>query len=146
MRRMQNPPVPAHLETDGWFLTIMPGCTSFVGWADLKHGSHLWNRDNSLKKYAKEDKVSQEQADTGPGVWKPVQTKWDSGFVHGDPSEERTVVLDEGTLPLAGSKVTIDPKAVFSPGLFSSSSRADLRGSCQNSGPRFNLDICSLGF
>ena len=98
---MQNPPVPAHLlEMGGWFRTFISGCTSFVGWADLKNGSHLWNRDIN-QKYAKEDKVRQEQAETEPGVWKPVQTKWDFGFVHGDPWGKRTVVLDEGTLPLA---------------------------------------------
>lgn len=32
--------------------------------------------------------------------------------MHGDPWEERTVVLNEGTLPLAESKVTIGPKGV----------------------------------
>ena len=61
-----------------------------------------------IEKYGK----SQEQVDTAPDVWKPVQTKWASGFVHGDPWEERTVVLDEDTLPFAESKVTIGPNGV----------------------------------
>ena len=61
---------------------------------------------------------SQEQVDTAPDVWKPVQTKRASGFVHGDPWEERTVVLDEDTLPFAESKVTIGPKGVALRGFF----------------------------
>lgn len=65
-----------------------------------------------MKNTGKEDKVNQELVDTEPDVWKPVQTKWASGFVHGDPWEERTVVLDEDTLPFAENKVTIGPGGV----------------------------------
>lgn len=99
--------MPVHLlGMDGWSLTFISGCTSFVGWASpripgMDHG-YL------IEKYGK----IQEQVDTAPDVWKPVQTKWASGFVHGDPWEERTVVLDEDTLPFAESKVTIGPNGV----------------------------------
>lgn len=71
-----------------------------------------------VEKYGKEDKVNQELVDTEPDVWKPVQTKWASGFVHGDPWEERTVVLDEDTLPFAENKVTIGPGGVALRSLF----------------------------
>lgn len=47
--------------------------------------------------------------DVEPDLWKPVQIKWASGFVQGDPWEKRTVVLDEDTLPFAENKVTIGP-------------------------------------
>jgi hypothetical protein len=42
-----------------------------------------------------------------PGVRKPVQTKWATGFVQGDPFEDRKVVLDEALLFQAQAKVTV---------------------------------------
>lgn len=43
---------------------------------------------------------------------KPVQTKWASGFIHGDPFETRKVVLDESLLlwVLAKATIFLDPK------------------------------------
>ena len=71
-----------------------------------------------IEKYGKEDKLSQEQVNTAPDVWKHVQTKWASGFLHGDSWEERAVVLDEDTLPFAESKVAIGPGGVPLRGFF----------------------------
>lgn len=64
-----------------------------------------------VQKYSKEDKTTMEVVDDeGPQVMKPVQTKWTSGFIHGDPFDTRKVVLDESLLPRALAKVTIGPK------------------------------------
>ena len=99
---------------DGWMVS------DFYLWMHVLHGmgrSQEWITSLKprylIEKYGKEDKVR----DTAPDVWKPAQTK-SSGFVHGDPWEERTVVLDEDTLPFAESKVTIGPDGVALLGFF----------------------------
>lgn len=90
--------------------------SDFYLWMHILHGmgrSQEWITSLEprylVEKYGTEDKVSQEQIDMVPYVWKPVQTKGASGFVHGDPWEERALVLGEDTLPFAESKVTIGP-------------------------------------
>lgn len=50
--------------------------------------------------------------DMEPDVRKPIQTKWASGLVQGDPREERAVILGEDTLPFAERKVTIGPDGI----------------------------------
>ena len=67
--------------------------------------------DYLVQKYGKQDKVTMEVFDDeGPQVTKPVQTKWASGFIHGDPFETRKVVLDESLPSRVLAKVTIGPK------------------------------------
>lgn len=63
------------------------------------------------EKYGQEDEVTDEAVDENFPP-KPVQTKWASGFIHGDPFEERVVVLDENALPLVERRVTIGPNGL----------------------------------
>lgn len=65
-----------------------------------------------IEKYGKKDKVNLGQIDEDSDIWKPVQMRWASGFVHSDPWEERVLVLDKDTLPFAEGKVTIGPGGV----------------------------------
>lgn len=95
---------------DGWM------ASDFYFWMHLLHGmgrSQEWltslEPQYLINKYRGEDEVKQELVDMEPDVWKPVQMKWVSGFVQGDPWEERTLVLDKDTLPFAENKVTIGP-------------------------------------
>lgn len=48
----------------------------------------------------------------------PIQKSWSTGFVHGDPFEERAVVLDENLLPAVRKKVTISPHGLELRSLF----------------------------
>lgn len=62
-----------------------------------------------IDKYGKSDKVASQLLDENSGVWKPIRTKWADGFVHGDPWEQRSVVLDVDTLPFVENMVNIGP-------------------------------------
>lgn len=97
---------------DGWMVS------DFYMWLHVLEGmgkDQKWITsmppDYLVQKYGKQDKVTMEVFDDeGPQVTKPVQTKWASGFIHGDPFETRKVVLDESLLPQVLAKVTIGPK------------------------------------
>ncbi|OJJ79658.1 uncharacterized protein ASPGLDRAFT_954438 [Aspergillus glaucus CBS 516.65] len=97
---------------DGWMVS------DFYMWLHVLEGmgkDQKWITsmppDYLVQKYGKQDKVTMEVFDDeGPQVTKPVQTKWASGFIHGDPFETRKVVLDESLLPRVLAKVTIGPK------------------------------------
>ncbi|KAL4920793.1 hypothetical protein BDW62DRAFT_208890 [Aspergillus aurantiobrunneus] len=69
-----------------------------------------------LEKYGREDKTEViDVADTdprytnNPDVFKPVQTKWASGLIHGDPFEAGKVVLDDNLLPKVKERANIIP-------------------------------------
>lgn len=48
-----------------------------------------------VEKYCAKNETQTTMVDySEDGQLKPVQTKWKPGFVHGDPFEERVVVLD----------------------------------------------------
>ncbi|KAL2829680.1 hypothetical protein BDW59DRAFT_170368 [Aspergillus cavernicola] len=98
---------------DGWMVS------DFYLWLHVVKGmgkSQEWITSMSpeylLKKYGREDKtVVLDVADTGagdnPANFKPVQTKWASGLIHGDPFEARKVVLDDDLLPEVQNRVTV---------------------------------------
>lgn len=94
----------------GWIVSdfylwmhVLNGMGKSQKWVTSLHPSYL------IDKYGKTDMVAFELVDEGPDVWKPIRTKWATGFVHGDPWEQRVVVLDEETLSFAESKVNIGP-------------------------------------
>lgn len=70
-----------------------------------------------LNKYCGEDKVekrvlgrNEDGEETSCNIW----SKWKTGLVHGDPFEERAVVLDPNSLPFAKSSIDLvqTPKAL----------------------------------
>ncbi|RAQ45700.1 hypothetical protein AFGD_005847 [Aspergillus flavus] len=63
-----------------------------------------------LDKYGREGEMTMEDIEGKGTVLKPVQTKCAAGFIHGDPFEERKVVLDDYLLPRIRDRVTIGPK------------------------------------
>lgn len=70
--------------------------------------------DYLLEKYSRQDvnsamDVSEEDE---PEEMKPMRSKWKSGFVHGDPWEERVVVLDDNLLSGINQRLTIGPHGV----------------------------------
>ncbi|KAI9924679.1 hypothetical protein AWENTII_009775 [Aspergillus wentii] len=99
---------------DGWIVS------DFYLWIHILHGmgkSQKWitamKPEYLVDKYGKKDEISQTIVDDyGPEVEKPIQTEWESGFVHGDPWEERVVVLDRELLPKVKNKVTMGPSGV----------------------------------
>ncbi|KAI9928591.1 hypothetical protein MW887_001805 [Aspergillus wentii] len=97
---------------DGWMVS------DFYMWMHVLQGmgkSQEWITSMTpkylIEKYGREDRTTMSSMENDEvGVEKPVQTKWSSGFVHGDPFEPRKVVLDGELLPLVQEKVTIGPK------------------------------------
>lgn len=69
-------------------------------WERVKNGSP----DYLTEKYGREEVTIE------PTEEKPVQTKWTSGFIHGDSFETQKVVIDKGLLPQVRAKVTMGPK------------------------------------
>lgn len=63
-----------------------------------------------LDKYGREGEMTIEDIEGNRTVLKSVQTKCAAGFIHGDPFEERKVVLDDYLLPRIRDRVTIGPK------------------------------------
>lgn len=96
---------------DGWivsdfylWLHILRGMGKSQQWITSMKPTYL------VDKYGREDYVTRDwYREAGPGNQKPVQTKWASGFVHGDPFEDRKVVLDENLLPFVEQQITIGP-------------------------------------
>ncbi|KAL2001654.1 hypothetical protein VTN02DRAFT_1488 [Thermoascus thermophilus] len=87
---------------DGWIVS------DFYLWLHVLDGmgrSQEWITSmpprDLVEKYGRGDEVTVEDS--------PVQTGWAPGLIHGDPFEERVVVLDKDTLPLVEHKVTIGP-------------------------------------
>ncbi|KAI9038662.1 uncharacterized protein KD926_010606 [Aspergillus affinis] len=64
--------------------------------------------DYLINKYGREDKVTMVRIEETEET-KQVQTKWASGFVHGDPFEDCKVVLDEDSAAYLGDKITQGP-------------------------------------
>jgi hypothetical protein len=64
-----------------------------------------------VDKYCLEDETTEEceEDELEPAA---VQTRWSTGFVHGDSFEERVVALDEQLLPGVQRKVTITPHGI----------------------------------
>lgn len=99
---------------DGWMVS------DFYLWMHVLEGigkSQEWittmTPDYLMDKYGREDTVTMEYVDDDDrSKRKPVQTKWKSGFIHGDPFEARKVVLDDVLLPQVRNKVNIGPSGV----------------------------------
>ena len=108
---------------DGWivsdfylWLHVLDGMGKSQEWLSSMDPQYL------VDKYCLVDKTEIQPIDEGGDVvngkykprhvYKPVQTKWETGFVHGDPFEERVVVLDKNILPATQRKVTIGPKGL----------------------------------
>ncbi|KKK19894.1 hypothetical protein AOCH_000198 [Aspergillus ochraceoroseus] len=96
---------------DGWmvsdfylWLSVLEGMGKTQAWITCLEPDYL------LDKYGRENKVTVEGIEGDRSVLKPVQTKWATGFIHGDPFEERKVVLDDALLPRIRDRVTIGPK------------------------------------
>ncbi|KAE8151352.1 hypothetical protein BDV25DRAFT_171567 [Aspergillus avenaceus] len=97
---------------DGWMVS------DFYLWMNVLHGmgkSQEWITTMSphylVNKYGLKDEVTMKAVDE-PDVVKPVQTRWASGFVHGDPFENRKVVLDENLATQLQSRITQGPKGL----------------------------------
>jgi hypothetical protein len=93
---------------DGWMVS------DFYLWMHVLNGmgkTQDWITtlapDYLLDKYGREDKVTMVEID---GTMKPVQTKWALGFLHGDPFEDRKVVLNDDLLSQVSDKVTVAPR------------------------------------
>ncbi|QKX62715.1 uncharacterized protein TRUGW13939_09877 [Talaromyces rugulosus] len=67
-----------------------------------------------VSKYCLRDNTTREPEDDNL----PIQKSWVTGFLHGDPFEERVVVLDENLLPAVRQKVTISPHGLELRNLF----------------------------
>ena len=97
---------------DGWMVS------DFYLWMHVLDGlgkSQEWitsmTPEYLVEKYGRQDEFAKHQVDEdNPSIKKLVQTKWSSGFIHGDPFETRKVVLDDSLLLQAQEKVTIGPK------------------------------------
>ncbi|KAF5857449.1 hypothetical protein ETB97_005763 [Aspergillus alliaceus] len=96
---------------DGWmvsdfylWLSVLEGMGKTQEWITCLEPDYL------LDKYGRENKVTMEDIEGDRSVLKPVQTKWATGFIHGDPFEERKVVLDDALLSRVRDRVTIGPK------------------------------------
>ncbi|KAE8341464.1 hypothetical protein BDV24DRAFT_163302 [Aspergillus arachidicola] len=95
---------------DGWmvsdfylWLSVLDGMGKSQQWITGMDPAYL------LERYGREDKVTMEDIEGDGSIFKPVQTKWAAGFIHGDPFEERKVVLDDALLPKIRDRVTIGP-------------------------------------
>ncbi|KOC13229.1 hypothetical protein AFLA70_57g003791 [Aspergillus flavus AF70] len=96
---------------DGWmvsnfylWLIVLDGVGKSQQWIIGMDPAYL------LDKYGREDEMTMEDIEGNGTVLKPVQTKCAAGFIHGDPFEERKVVLDDYLLPRIRDRVTIGPK------------------------------------
>ena len=108
-------PSVASPSEDGWmvsdfylWLHVLHGMGKSQEWITSMAPSHL------LEKYGREDIITNKdvsEEDESETI-KPMRTKWKSGFVHGDPWEERVVVLDDKLLPSINQKLTIGPHGV----------------------------------
>ena len=96
---------------DGWMISdfylwmhVLAGMGKTQEWMTCLEPAYLVN------KYCLEDKTTMEKYEEDE--LKPVQTRWSTGFVHGDPFEDRVVVLDEELLPSVQRKVTVAPHGI----------------------------------
>ncbi|KAI4170253.1 MAG: hypothetical protein LQ343_005136 [Gyalolechia ehrenbergii] len=100
----QNRASPAE---DGWMVSdfylwkhVLRGMGKSQQWITCEEPSKL------LKKYGTSDKQVKTK-DTGIGGNSEEQISWKEGYVHGDPFEERVVVLDKSLLSAAQQNLTI---------------------------------------
>lgn len=71
-----------------------------------------YSGENKVTVEPQEDWDSLDNAGNPLSILKRVHTKWEQAYVHGDPFEERAVVLDEETLQFAQTKVTLGPHGI----------------------------------
>lgn len=95
---------------DGWMIS------DFYLWKHVLEGmgkTQHWltceDPRNLVQKYGSVDKF---ETVTSPSGTKSSQTSWADGYLHGDPFEERRVVLDKAALPFARNQLTVTTRGV----------------------------------
>ncbi|KAL8941114.1 MAG: hypothetical protein Q9216_002446 [Gyalolechia sp. 2 TL-2023] len=91
---------------DGWMVSdfylwkhVLRGTGKSQQWLTCEEPAKL------LQKYGTADKSAKK--DTGIGGSREVQVSWKEGYVHGDPFEERVVVLNQSLLPAAQQNLIV---------------------------------------
>lgn len=96
---------------DGWMISdfylwkhVLEGIGKTQQWLTCEDPRDLVQKYGSINNF--DTKVSPS------GTTSAIQTSWADGYLHGDPFEERRVVLDKATLPFARQQVFVTPRGV----------------------------------